>query len=59
MFFSEKEKGLNNNYRSAGRGGGGGTSRRIIQYMKKKNLFPHINAFKSNNFEFAGKTEAR
>ena len=24
MFFSEKEKGLNNNYRSAGRGGGGG-----------------------------------
>ena len=22
MFFSEKEKGLNNNYRSAGRGGG-------------------------------------
>ena len=23
MFFSEKEKGLNNNYRSAGRGGGG------------------------------------
>ena len=37
MFFSEKEKGLNNNYRSAGRGGGG-TSKRIIQYMKKKSV---------------------
>ena len=36
MFFSEKEKGLNNNYRSAGRGGG--TSKRIIQYMKKKSV---------------------
>ena len=56
MFFSEKEKGLNNNYRrSAGRGG---ASKRIIQNMKK-NPFSHTNAFKSNNFEFAGKTETR
>ena len=58
MFFSEKEKGLNNNYRSAGRGGGGDFNEEYTVH-EKKNLFPHINAFKSNNFEFAGKTEAR
>ena len=54
MFFSEKEKGLNNNYRRSG-----GASKRIIHYMKKKNPFSHTNAFKSNIFEFAGKTETR
>ena len=39
MFFSEKEKGLNNNYRSAGRVGGGGDFKEDYTVHEKKICF--------------------
>ena len=52
MSFSEKEKGFNNSYKRRG------VLQRGFTVHEKKNV-SHINAFKSNNFEFVGKTEKR